>query len=406
MKMTFIFAILPLFIQDVQKACVQNLNMAEAFSRQKELTLSHFVENISYITLENNPEALISGLTFYEITNDFIIVRSGSKGLYQILLFDRNTGKFIRKIGNQGRGPGEYRMWSFIPYNPYKEEIYAINASGEILVYNLLGVNIGKINVPVLEDVSDNNLQTVRPAFFNFIDSEIFVGYVPDFSGIGKTRLVLLSKDGILKRYPNCLTWDSGNGKGAKIPPFNFAQFYRWDNSVNFVEAYRYTLFTVTKNSLIPRYYFNWGKYNAPYSRQADINWTNYFFIKDIDENKNFIFLKIYFNKDYFLGYIDKKNNYLTFCKKTNSGISGLKDDISGLMDVIPQDFTESNEMIYVIEPAKLINWFKENPEKAAKAKTKLIWLKNIDEFSNPIIAIAKCKNRINVLKFLDFFNI
>jgi hypothetical protein len=83
----------------------------------------------------------------------------------------------------------------------------------------------------------------------------------------------------------------------------------------------------------------------------------------------------------------------LTFCKKTNSGISGLKDDISGLMDVIPQDFTESNEMIYVIEPAKLINWFKENHEKAAKAKTNLHWLKNIDEFSNPIIAIAKCKD-------------
>jgi hypothetical protein len=149
----------------------------------------------------------------------------------------------------------------------------------------------------------------------------------------------------------------------------------------------------VTKNSLIPRYYFNWGKYNAPYSRQADIDWTNYFFIKDIDENENTIFLKIYFNKDYFLGYIDKRNNYLTFCKKTNSGISGLEDDISGLMDVIPQDYTENNEMIYVIEPAKLINWLKENPEKAAKARTNLHWLNNIDEFSNPIIAIAKCKD-------------
>jgi hypothetical protein len=48
--------------------------------------------------------------------------------------------------------------------------------------------------------------------------------------------------------------------------------------------------------------------------------------------------------------------------------------------------------MIYVVEPVKLLNWQKENPEKAALARTKLPWLKDIDEFSNPIIAIGKCK--------------
>lgn len=61
-------------------------------------------------------------------------------------------------------------------------------------------------------------------------------------------------------------------------------------------------------------------------------------------------------------------------------------------MDVIPLDFTYNNEMIYVIEPVKLINWSKENPEKAVLARAKLPWLKNIDEFSNPIIAIGRCK--------------
>jgi hypothetical protein len=49
--------------------------------------------------------------------------------------------------------------------------------------------------------------------------------------------------------------------------------------------------------------------------------------------------------------------------------------------------------MFYVIQPIKLLSWFKENPEKAQLARTKLQWLKNIDEFSNPVIAIAQCKD-------------
>lgn len=48
--------------------------------------------------------------------------------------------------------------------------------------------------------------------------------------------------------------------------------------------------------------------------------------------------------------------------------------------------------MVYVIQLVKLMSWLKENPEKAGQARNKLPWLKNIDEFSNPIIAIGKCK--------------
>lgn len=61
-------------------------------------------------------------------------------------------------------------------------------------------------------------------------------------------------------------------------------------------------------------------------------------------------------------------------------------------MDVLHTDFTQKNEMVNIIQPVKLMSWLKANPEKAALAKTKLPWLKNIDELSNPIIAIGKCK--------------
>jgi hypothetical protein len=48
--------------------------------------------------------------------------------------------------------------------------------------------------------------------------------------------------------------------------------------------------------------------------------------------------------------------------------------------------------MIYVIQPIDLINWFKKNPQKAAEARKSFPWIKDIDEFSNPVIAIGRCK--------------
>lgn len=207
-----------------------------------------------------------------------------------------------------------------------------------------------------------------------------------------KNKLVLFTKKGVLKTFPNHQTWNSEK-KQVPMPPFlNFGQFYKWDNKVNFIEAYCDTLYEVTKEKLIPRYYFNWGRYNAPYSKKNVIDRRNYFFIIDIDENKNYIFFRCGFLKKDYTGFIDKRNNNVTFCKPGASGISALEDDISGLMDVIPMDFTQKNEMVYVIQPVKLMSWLKENPEKAAQARNKLQWLKDIDEFSNPIIVIGKCK--------------
>ena len=77
---------------------------------------------------------------------------------------------------------------------------------------------------------------------------------------------------------------------------------------------------------------------------------------------------------------------------KNDAGVSGLKDDVTGLMDAVPFSFTGKNEMIWVIQPNELAKWLKSNPEKAALAANRLPWLKDFSEFSNPIIAIGKCK--------------
>ena len=118
----------------------------------------------------------------------------------------------------------------------------------------------------------------------------------------------------------------------------------------------------------------------------------NYFFIGDIDENDNYVFVQLFFNRVNYTGFIDKKSNEIKFCEEGNSEIYGIKDDINNLMEVSPMQITSKNEIIYLIQPSQLFKWFDENPEEAALAKAKLNWLKDINELSNPIIAIAECK--------------
>lgn len=367
------------------------LDMAEAFSRKEEVKLSRFVNDISYIKLEATSESLIAGYSQYEVTNDFIIVRQGQSRVYQILLFDRYTGKFLHQIGKAGRGPGEFFIYSIMPYNPVKKEIYGIDNSSNILIYNLNGINTGRIITPKLIDKQPG-------AFASIIDNDTFVMQVINSTDNEKRKLILLSADGKTKIFPNKLTWDTTRIKGHSSPPaWGYGNFYIWDNKTNFVELYCDTLYQVTKEAMIPRYFFNWGKYNSPYSEQLWMSDHNRFFrnftIKLIFENKSNIFVQACFNENDQLFFVEKATGKVTFCKTSESDVPGFQDDINGLMTVIPQGFTPQNEMVWIIQPVALLKWLKQNPAAADKAYKKLNWLKDIDEMSNPVIAIAKCKN-------------
>jgi hypothetical protein len=390
-SLTFVLFII-LFIQassaqNGNKPQFVNLDLAKAFAEQQEVPLSRFVAKITYLPLETHPEALIPENARYELTDDFVIVKTSSGGKYHILLFDRNSGKFVREIGKQGRGPGEFSHFgnSNIPYNHIKKEIYAFTYSFDIIAYDLSGKNTDIIRVPGWSDPRWQEGRSVPFPADNMLDENIFAGYFYNLRGWENRKLVLFKKEEIVKIFPNHLTYDGS----SRYYQYNI-HFYNWDNNLYFIEGYCDTIYQVTKESLIPRYYLNWGQYNAPYSKQNEIELEKYFFTVDLDENDNYIFFVLLFKTSRYLGFVEKTNNSVTFCKKNNTGTSGFKDDISGLMDVIPKDFTQNNEMIYVIQPIKLLSWFKENPEKAQLARTKLQWLKNIDEFSNPVIAIGK----------------
>jgi hypothetical protein len=382
------------FGQGFTKQDLKVLDLEEAYSRQEEVPLSKFLRSIEYVILETNPQSIVGRNAHFEVTKEYIIVRDYSKPL-QILLFDRKTGKFIKSIGKSGQGPGEYSRFSFIPYDPGKNVIYAVNSLRQLVVYNISGNDVDIIRTPdYSKDGEILQLRKKEICFDIMMDDKIFVGYFINFFGMEKNLLVLFTKDEVLKVFPNYQVLETlSHGVGGLMNDNH--TFYRHDNKIYFLEVFSDTLFQLTRNSLIPRYYFKMGKYNVTWKVNAIMNHIlgmNYFYMRGIGESNRFLFIKILFKGTQYLGYVDKWDSKVTFCKLNDVKVSAFKDDISGLLDVRSVDITEKNEMVYIIQPLDLINWLKGNPEKSTAAREKYTWIKGIDENSNPIIAIGICK--------------
>ena len=77
----------------------------------EDILLSDWVGEPEFISLDSSdPEALIDGGEI-TVSDRYIGIYSPRETLFK--LFDRATGKFLRNIGNIGRGPGEYTGISF-----------------------------------------------------------------------------------------------------------------------------------------------------------------------------------------------------------------------------------------------------------------------------------------------------
>ena len=126
---------------------------------QKELILQDFMD-VEYIALETGGEFYCQG-NVQAIGKDIIIVinrvRDGD-----IFIFDRKTGKGIRKINRQGPGPEEYVRISGVANIILDEangEMFVTSTTGKILVYDLYGIfkrNFIFSNYDVFEYDKDN----------------------------------------------------------------------------------------------------------------------------------------------------------------------------------------------------------------------------------------------------------
>lgn len=104
---------------------------------KKELILQDFMD-VEYIPLETNHEFVTQGVVM-AMGNKYIIVKNGTKE-GDIYVFDRKTGKALRKINKLGKGPEEYSHLTYIVLDEQNNELFVdCIISKKILVYDLFG---------------------------------------------------------------------------------------------------------------------------------------------------------------------------------------------------------------------------------------------------------------------------
>lgn len=102
---------------------------------KKEIPLQGFMD-IEYIPLETTDEFITQGVVM-AIGEKYILTKNYVNDGY-IYVFDRKTGKGIRKINRKGQGGEEYAFIVSAVLDENNEEIF-VNSSKKILVYDLYG---------------------------------------------------------------------------------------------------------------------------------------------------------------------------------------------------------------------------------------------------------------------------
>lgn len=102
----------------------------------KELFLQDFMD-VEYIALETTDEFLTQGVVL-DVGEKYLLVKNRNQD-GDIFIFDRKTGKGLRKLNRQGQGPEEYARIRGIILDEDKNEIFVNSLGNKILVYDLQG---------------------------------------------------------------------------------------------------------------------------------------------------------------------------------------------------------------------------------------------------------------------------
>lgn len=134
------------------------------------LSASSFIESVMPVFLETTDDNLIGFLSAMQVTSDYICILDGGPGGSNRLFVFGKAGKYLRSIGKQGQGPGEYLNIHDFTINEEEDEIFIIDdVSSKISVYKL---STGAFIRDILfadENVKYRNIQYVNNKLFTDI---------------------------------------------------------------------------------------------------------------------------------------------------------------------------------------------------------------------------------------------
>jgi hypothetical protein len=360
------------------------IDLEKNLNNVRLVALSEIGKEIEYITLETKSNCLIRKIKQIEFSPQYIFISDS----YKLLQFKRN-GKFVRQIGDNGRGPGEYLMIPGFCVNNSLKKIYII----------AWGIN------SVLEyDYDGNFLRAFKQSFdaFQFLinESDKLAFYIPNDMKTIDSDNVLILTDTTGKIVTKITNHHRKTSKGLVVLKTSMSYYKK---SIIILEPGVDTLKQLNKDKLEPYAIFNLGYMkmkpnpDLPYrnpEREYTLNQLKQkLWITNVNENNQYLFLKLDF------GLSDSSTFFLfnkTTFEITHLENDGFKNDLDGGITFWPQYMYNDSILIDYCDAYVLINHFRnENPYELEKKYgdkysqlEKLV--ERLEETSNPVLMVLK----------------
>ena len=339
--------------------------------------LSEIAESIEYIKLETDSRCLIGDFNEIRITEKYLFISSNNN----LLMFNRKTGKFIRKIGSRGKGPEEYQGFKTFEVDEKNSRVYLWDyVMNKFLIYGFNGnlisvikpVEIENIDVDFFKLTGDNRIIIHD---YNFFGNSRYQVYLIDYTGKVINKIVNTHKFKVT--FPLSISRNQTNSLSVINSQTISYKYIRND-----------TIYHSLKNdlSLIPVYVFCADKKSKhKYSKREYIRIYNLF------ETGDYLFFKRHRNVLY-----NKADNEIRFSKFNQNGFIN---DIDGGSNFWPK-FAQDNSLITYynasdlkenLTPEHFKNSITKNPDQTEKLKKLTASLKEDD---NPVVVIVTLKKQ------------
>jgi hypothetical protein len=358
---------------------------------ENNISLSQIADSISYIPFDNS---FLMGQvhTNFQFTGNSIYFSVTYEGIFE---FGRD-GKFIRKIGSIGRGPGEYITYINFSVDNKRGLIYVLdnlNKSSPIKVYSKEGKFVKSIPLPEYID----NIGTSE-----LFSSKLVIFYNMPFKNSKYNWIVFDTLGKVIKKkvrsIPEVLSgWSGSIGT------------YKFKNNLGYWDTYNDTVFSISPDlTYKASFIISPGEHRAPLSIISDPHMLQqYMLINNIFETEQFIEITYYY-KNPFVLLLEKKTNKIYLLKLDIVGngmgthrIGGIQNDLDGGPAFIPRNYFEENGSEYMvgllypyqIKSVVLSNEFKNTVPKIPEKKKELEKLANsLKETDNPVLMLVRLK--------------
>lgn len=354
-----------------------NIDLNKLNDLQDLPSLDNIAEDIEYIKLETDSQCVVGKFNVLKHTTDYLFVKS-----IDLLMFERRTGKFIRKIGSKGKGPEEYLSYSGIELDEKNKQIYLWDYfKKQFLIYNFQGEFVSSFGI--------EGLGVDYPTKFKLVDDNKIIVYNSNDMGLEANQLLVINKTGcIFDSIPNRhqfkvifpLTTFSNQNNHLKLHNNHEVSFkYKRNDTL-------YHIPVMHKLELKPAYIFNTKK-----KVKHKCSNREYAFLSELNETERYFF---FIHGGHYLMY-NKQNEQLTGIG--HNKCKGFQNNIDGGLPFWPK-YAQGNTLATFYNALELKEKltkerFEQAEAKSQKKKEDLQELVNSLKIAdNPVVMIVNLK--------------